>query len=204
MRSRQSHAGSTRFYINRPLFPFSKSQLLPIVDATIMISIVVFLFAFSSITIVSTLTLNNTLLILPGSTVTNVTSSNYIYHCDGTAYGYSLDIASCTEALDQMAHSSTIEQTYGPRSRGPFDVKLPKRYISCSFSQSLVAPCGKMASLANHSLADRGWTLHHRTEYHTWCTLRSCKFARSRIRSRQCPRPMCKWVDNWRDSARYR
>ena len=170
-----------------------------------MISIAVSLFAFSSITIVSTLTLNNTILILPGSTITNATSSNYIHQCDGTAYGYGLDIASCTEALDQIQHSSTIEQTYGPRYKGRFDVKLPKRYISCSFSHFLAAPCGRMASLTDHPLTDSGRTLHHRTEYRTWRILRSCKFARNRVRSRLRHRPMCECEDiSGRDRARCR
>ena len=61
----------------------------------------------------------------------NVTEIPYDLHCDGRKYGTDLNIASCTEALDQIDASSTVDQTYGPRFRGPYDVKLPKRYISC-------------------------------------------------------------------------
>ncbi|CAF9929454.1 MAG: hypothetical protein ALECFALPRED_004328, partial [Alectoria fallacina] len=95
-----------------------------------MISFTTFVLAFSSLTIVSALTLTNPSLILPGSTIANVSSSNYIHRCDGIAYGRDLDSASCDEALDQIDASSTIQQTYGQRLTGPFDVKLPKRYIS--------------------------------------------------------------------------
>ena len=79
----------------------------------------------------SALTLNGPALMLAGSAMTNVTSSNYIHQCKGTTYGLNLNIASCLEALDQIDESSTVEQTYGQRYQGSFDVKLPKRYISC-------------------------------------------------------------------------
>lgn len=102
----------------------------PIIEANNMISLPALVLAFPSITIISTLTLSNPSLILQGSTTKNLTVSNYIYDCSGTKYGYNLNSTSCTEALFQIDAASTTEQTYGPRLRGSFDVKLPKRYIS--------------------------------------------------------------------------
>ena len=106
---------------------------MPTIDATIMIPLTPFVLALSSMTTVSALTVNSPSLILPGSAKTNATGLNYIHLCEGSVYGYDLDIASCTEALDQIDSTSTTEQTYGARFTGPYDVKLPFRYISCSF-----------------------------------------------------------------------
>lgn len=110
--------------------------MLLIVEATIMILLTALVLALPSTTIISALTLNSPSLILAGSVIANVTSSNYIHQCDGTAYGSSLNSASCTEALNEINASLTMEQTYGQRYTGLFDVKLPKRYISCSFTPS--------------------------------------------------------------------
>ncbi|KAL9133091.1 MAG: hypothetical protein Q9175_005730 [Cornicularia normoerica] len=95
-----------------------------------MILLTALVLALPSTTIISALTLNSPSLILAGSAIANVTSSNYIHQCDGTAYGSNLNSASCTEALNEINASLTMEQTYGQRYTGPFDVKLPKRYIS--------------------------------------------------------------------------
>ncbi|CAF9927191.1 hypothetical protein IMSHALPRED_007149 [Imshaugia aleurites] len=97
-----------------------------------MVVVTAFALAFPSIIIVSALTLNNPSLMLPNSTLANITSSNYIHTCDGSFYGYDLNPMSCIEALTQIDASSTTQQTYGPRLAGRFDVKLPKRYISLS------------------------------------------------------------------------
>lgn len=112
------------------------SLLLSIIKATIMIAMIAFIVGLPSITTVSGLTLNTTSLILPDSAVANVTNSHYIHHCDGRQFGYDLDSTSCTEALSQIDIFSTTQQTYGPRYSGLFDVKLPRRYISCSFPPS--------------------------------------------------------------------
>ena len=86
-----------------------------------------------AIPVVSALTLTKPSLILSGSAIANVTNSHYIHRCDGRDYGYDLDSTSCTEALNQIDILSTAQQTYGPRFRGSFDVRLPRRYISCWF-----------------------------------------------------------------------
>ena len=102
-----------------------------------MFALTAFMLAFPSTITVSALTLENPSSILAGSATGNLTDSHYIHECLGNEYGYNLDIAGCADALSQIDASSTIEQTYGPRFKGLFDVKLPKRYISCSFSPSL-------------------------------------------------------------------
>lgn len=80
---------------------------------------------------VSALTLTKPSVIQPGSGgITNVSSLGYVYTCSGAEYGHNLDSASCMDALHQIDASSTVEQTYGMRFTGPYDVKLPKRYIS--------------------------------------------------------------------------
>lgn len=97
-----------------------------------MVSLTAFVLAFPSVIIVSAITLTKPSLILPGSAIKNLTAFNYIYDCSGIVWGFDLDSTSCNDALSQIDASSTIQQTYGPRLRGSFDVKLPRRYISCS------------------------------------------------------------------------
>ena len=98
-----------------------------------MINLILFLLALPNVIIVSALALtNNPSLVLAGSVITNVTSVNYFHECNGRRYSTNLNRASCMDALSQIDGSSTTEQTYGPRFQGPFDVKLPKRYASCS------------------------------------------------------------------------
>lgn len=113
-----------------------------------MISFAALLLALPSITIVSALTLNSPSLILPGSATTNVSISNYVHQCDGTLYGRDVDSTSCAEALSQIDASSTMEQTYGPRLAGSFDVRLPKRYISCPFLRP--RPRAHIKNQSNH------------------------------------------------------
>lgn len=79
---------------------------------------------------ISALTLTGPSLIQPGFAVTNATSLGYGFTCSGAEYGRNLDSASCMDALHQIDASSAVEQTYGMRFTGPYDVKLPKRYIS--------------------------------------------------------------------------
>ena len=57
-------------------------------------------------------------------------------HANKVEYGENLNIASCLEALDQIDEHSTVEQSYGERYKGVFDVKLPIRYVSCSLPLS--------------------------------------------------------------------
>ena len=95
------------------------------------------LLAFAIINLVSALTIPNPPMILPasttvGSTITNATNSHYIHQCSGMQ-GYNLNSASCLEALRQIDILSTTQHTYGVRFKGLYDVKLPQRYISCSF-----------------------------------------------------------------------
>ena len=113
---------------------FLISYLLCIIEVTTMAAVIGFVLASLSILIVSASTLSNPSLILPSSAKANATSSNYIHRCDGTAFGHDLDTISCVEALSQIDVSSTTQQTYGARFSGPYDVKLPKRYINCSVS----------------------------------------------------------------------
>lgn len=101
-----------------------------------MIQFATIALAYASLNTVSALTSNNPSLILTNSATANVSSSNYIHQCDGAAYGRDLNSTSCANALDQIDSSSTIEMTYGQRYTGLFDVKLPQRYISCTFSPS--------------------------------------------------------------------
>lgn len=174
------------FYPNLSFYRLPKPYLLSITEAKTMIvfAAFAFVFAFPSTVVVSALTQNNPSLILAGSATANLTNSNYIHKCSGTEYGYDLDSASCADAVSQIDASSTIEQTYGPRFEGPFDVKLPKRYISCSFSPSLYK---RMLLWANDPFfVDSEWALYHRAAHRTWGTLRSCKFAGSRLRSQLC------------------
>lgn len=119
-----------------PSFWFLIPYFLSIDEVNNMVVVTAFALAFPSIIIVSALTLNNPSLMLPNSTLANITSSNYIHTCDGSFYGYDLNPMSCIEALTQIDASSTTQQTYGPRLAGRFDVKLPKRYISCSVCPS--------------------------------------------------------------------
>lgn len=109
----------------------SESHSPQIIIITIMISFIALVLTPPIIASVSALTLNGPTLMLAGSAVTNVTRTNFIYECNKWKYGENLNIASCLEVLDQIDDHSTVEQTYGERYQGPFDVKLPKRYISC-------------------------------------------------------------------------
>lgn len=95
-----------------------------------MVPFATIVLAYANLNPVSALTPNKPPLILTGSAIANVSSSNYIYQCDGVAYGRDLSSTSCAEALNQIDDSSTIEMTYGPRLAGTFDVRLPQRYIS--------------------------------------------------------------------------
>lgn len=98
-----------------------------------MTAFAAFVLALPSITVVPALTLTSPSLILPvGSANANMTSLEYTYQCDGPRYGYDVDRASCAEALSQSDASSRVSQSYGQRFTGPFDVKLPRRYISSS------------------------------------------------------------------------
>ena len=97
-----------------------------------MISLAALVLALPIIASVSALRLNGPTLMLASTAVTNVTGTNYIHDCNKRQYGENLDIASCIEALDQIDDHATVEQTYGERYKGVFDVKLPIRYISCS------------------------------------------------------------------------
>ena len=96
-----------------------------------MITLTRVILTLPSILPISALTLIDPSLVLPGS---NLVNANFAHECSGLNYGRNLDSASCIEALSQIDASSTIEQTYGQRYTGRFDVKLPKRYISCSSS----------------------------------------------------------------------
>ena len=100
-----------------------------------MISLATFVLAIPIIASVSALTLNGPLM-LASTAVTNVTGINYIHSCNKVEYGENLNIASCLEALDQIDDHSTVEQSYGERYKGVFDVKLPIRYVSCSLPLS--------------------------------------------------------------------
>ena len=112
---------------------FLEFHLLRLIEAAIMIAFIALVLAFPNIISVFALDLIKPSLILPGSAIANVTDSHYIYQCSGEQYGHNLDSTSCNDALSQIDISSTIPQTWGQRLTGPFDVKLPKRYISCSF-----------------------------------------------------------------------
>lgn len=104
-----------------------------------MVSLATFLLALPCITVKSLVISHTPSLTLPSTTTTNSTSSNPSFQCNGDVYGYNLDWESCTEAMNQIDASSTTEQTYGQRYQGRFDVRLPKRYISCSYFPILLA-----------------------------------------------------------------
>ena len=109
----------------------SEFYLLPTLVTTIMISLAALVLALPIIASVSALTLNAPTLMLASTAVTNVTRANYVHQCNKRDYGENLNIARCLEALDQIDDHSTVEQSYGERYKGVFDVKLPVRYISC-------------------------------------------------------------------------
>ena len=94
-----------------------------------MIALAAAVLTLPSIITVSALTLTKPSLLLPNSTVVD---ANYAYKCSGDSRGRNLDSASCMEALGQIDASSTVQQSWGQRGTGAFDVKLPKRYTSCS------------------------------------------------------------------------
>lgn len=102
----------------------------------VMTALTAIVLALLSRLTISALTLTGPSLIQPGSSITNVTSLSYVYTCSAAEYGHNLDSASCMDALHQIDDSSAIEQTYGMRFTGPYDVKLPKRYISGWLSSS--------------------------------------------------------------------
>lgn len=108
--------------------------MLVVTAFNVMIALTAFVLALLSRLTVSALTLTGPSLIQPGSAITNVTSLSYVFKCSGSEYGHNLDSASCMDALRQIDATSTVEQTYGMRFTGPYDVKLPKRYISGLFS----------------------------------------------------------------------
>ena len=96
-----------------------------------MIALAAVVLTLPSIVTVSALTLTNPSLLLPNSTTAN---ANYAYKCSGDSQGRNLDSASCMEALRQIDATSTRQLTWGQRGTGLFDMKLPKRYTSCSSS----------------------------------------------------------------------
>lgn len=109
--------------------------MLVVTAFNVMTALTAFVLALLSRLAVSALTLTRPSLIQPGSAITNVTNSlSYVFKCSGSDYGHNLDSASCMDALRQINATSTVEQTYGMRFTGPYDVKLPKRYISGLFS----------------------------------------------------------------------
>ena len=120
---------------NISVFCMLSIALLPIIVTTIMSSLATLVLALPIIVSVSALTINGPLM-LASTAVTNVTGTNYIHSCNKVESGGNLNIASCLEALDQIDDHSTVEQSYGERYKGVFDVKLPIRYISCSLPLS--------------------------------------------------------------------
>ena len=98
-----------------------------------MIVLAAVVLTLPSIISVSALTLPNPSLLLPNSTTVN---ANYAYKCSGDSQGRNLDSASCMEARRQIDATSTRQLTWGQRGTGLFDMKLPKRYTSCSSSLS--------------------------------------------------------------------
>ena len=96
-----------------------------------MIILAAVVLTLPSIITVSALTLSKPSLLLPNSTTVNV---NYAYKCSGDSQGRNLDSASCMEALAEIDAHSTRQLSWGQRGTGPYDVKLPKRYTSCSSS----------------------------------------------------------------------
>lgn len=139
MRMRAPAAANRIGYIpqGRPLFLLLNSQLPSTIEITTMVSITIFVLALPCMLVKSLVILDTPSLTQPGSNATNTNSSNAFYRCNGLKFGYNLDWSSCNEALSQIDASSTTEQTYGPRYQGQFDVKLPKRYISCLFPHPL-------------------------------------------------------------------
>ena len=60
-----------------------------------------------------------------------------IISCDGSKYGYNLNVASCMEAWTLLPKSFDL-RSFGRRSQGRFDVPLPFRLLSC---KHLVTAC---------------------------------------------------------------
>ena len=137
----QRQTGLATYFGSVPLFLLLSSSLLSIIGIATMVSFTTVLLAFPIIIVQSLVILNTPSLTQPGSNATNTTSSNPFFQCNGEKFGYNLDWRSCTEALSQIDATSTAEQTYGPRLKGPFDVKLPQRYISCSISPPSYPSC---------------------------------------------------------------
>lgn len=124
-----------------------------------MIALAAVVLALPSLITVSALTITNPSLLLPNSTIVD---ANYAYQCSGDSQGRNLDSASCMEALGQIDASSTPQKTWGQRGTGAFDVKLPKRYTSCSSSLPLIVlqkpPKKKTSSGLINSLSQRQQT----------------------------------------------
>ena len=170
------------------------SQSLSIIETTTMVSFTALVLALPSVVVRCAVISNTPSLILPGSgsNTTNTNNSNAVYRCNGPRFGYNLDWRSCTEALSQIDASSTMEETYGPRFKGPFDVKLPKRYISCSFLSPSSQPCVVACAFGpNRLINNSGRTLLSRICTNAWQNFRSCKWARNRNTSRLCYLRLC-------------
>ena len=112
-----------------------------------MVSSTAFVLGLLNLITVSALTLNG-----PWDSVN--ASSNYICRCSDRRHGRNLDSASCVEALRQIDASSTVEQTYGERYTGPYDVKLPKRYTSSNGLCAIEPRLGIRRSSARASLQE--------------------------------------------------
>ena len=167
-----------------------------------MIALAAVVLTLPSIITVSALTLTNPSLLLPNSTTAN---ANYAYKCSGDSQGRNLDSASCMEALRQIDATSTRQLTWGQRGTGLFDMKLPKRYTSCSSSHPSIWVQKKRLVRTNYFFSNASErTLCHRA---TPCLriYRSCKSTGSRCRSPHRHKQMCQHdaISGW-ESAQNR